>query len=306
VDLYPNNPTGHFRLGVVAREQGKYDDAARDFATTIRLNPRSPQLRNLYWNMAYCKVWGGRDQEGLEWADHAMDAAGALPAWRLRYLLELRAVAYVRTGDIETAKRVATDLNDRYPLATWRDHAPDDPGSQQARERAQSFVDALRAAGVRDHVDPDADFGVVPDDVLHTEIGTGTPTTAPGVTTLSTAQLAGMLQEDKKPLVIDTMAISWYRSIPGAVGLELTFQSLQGTFTDEAQKRIEQKLRKLTGGDMTKPIVAMGLNSVSFDGYDLALRLRHAGYTNVYWYRGGREAWEVAGMPEDVVRPSDW
>jgi adenylate cyclase len=314
VDLYPNNPTGYFRLGVAAREEGKYDEAAQYFATAIRLNPRSPQIRNLYWNMAFCSVWGGRDQEGLEWANRAIGAAGDLPAWRLRTLFDLRIAAHVRTGDIETAKRLATDLNDRYPFATWREHAPDDPGSQQARERAQSFIDALRAAGMRDHVDPDADFGVAPDDVLHAELGTairtntlaaGTPTTAPGVTTLSTAQLAGILQ-DRKPLVIDTMAFSWYRSIPRAVGLEFTYENLQGNFTDETQKRIEQKLRKLTGGDMTKPIVAMGWNSVSFDGYDLALRLRHAGYTNVYWYRGGREAWEVAGIPEAVVRPADW
>ena len=155
---------------------------------------------------------------------------------------------------------------------------------------------------------------MAPDDVLHAGLGgyfqantlaAGTPTTAPGVTTLSTAQLADMLQ-DRKPLVIDTMVFSRYRSIPGAVGLELTYESLLGSFSDETQKHIEQKLHKLTGGDMTKPIVAMGWNSVTFDGYDLALRLRHAGYKNVYWYRGGREAWEVAGMPEDVVRPADW
>jgi hypothetical protein len=57
---------------------------------------------------------------------------------------------------------------------------------------------------------------------------------------------------------------------------------------------------------MPKPIVAVGWNVVSFEGYNLALRIRHAGYTNVYWYRGGREAWEVAGKPEDVVRPADW
>ena len=54
---------------------------------------------------------------------------------------------------------------------------------------------------------------------------------------------------------------------------------------------------------MAKPIVAMSFNAARFDGYNLTLRLRHAGYTNVYWYRGGREAWEVAGMPEDVVGP---
>ena len=52
--------------------------------------------------------------------------------------------------------------------------------------------------------------------------------------------------------------------------------------------------------------VAVGFNVAQFDGYNLALRIRHAGYTNVYWYRGGREAWEVAGKPEDVMRPADW
>jgi hypothetical protein len=72
------------------------------------------------------------------------------------------------------------------------------------------------------------------------------------------------------------------------------------------QKRLELKLRALTGGDMTRPIVAMSFNVAYFDGYNLALRVRHAGYTNVYWYRGGREAREVSGKPEDAVRPADW
>jgi adenylate cyclase len=30
------------------------------------------------------------------------------------------------------------------------------------------------------------------------------------------------------------------------------------------------------------------------------------GYPNVYWYRGGREAWEVAGLPETAVNMQDW
>jgi hypothetical protein len=53
-------------------------------------------------------------------------------------------------------------------------------------------------------------------------------------------QLADLLQ-DGKPLVVDTMAFTWYRSIPGAVGLEFSrYENLQGTFSDETQKRIEQ------------------------------------------------------------------
>jgi adenylate cyclase len=158
---------------------------------------------------------------------------------------------------------------------------------------------------MRDHIDPDADFGVAPTDVLHLEFEGKTPTTVPGVTTITTEQLAGML-EDKKPLVIDTMWNTWYRSIPGAVGLGFFHGHTHGTFTDEVQKRLEAKLHQLTDGDIAKPIVAVGWNSVSFDGYNLALRIRHVGYTNVYWYRGGREAWEVAGKPEELVRPADW
>jgi adenylate cyclase len=95
------------------------------------------------------------------------------------------------------------------------------------------------------------------------------------------------------------------RSVPGAVGLDFS-GDVHGTFTDRVQKRLERKLLELTDGDTAMPIVAMSFNAAHFDGYNLALRIHHVGYTDVYWYRGGREAWEVAGMPEDVVRPADW
>jgi len=131
-----------------------------------------------------------------------------------------------------------------------------------------------------------------------------TPGSAPGVTTIDTEQLAGML-EHTRPLVVDPLIASWWRSIPGAVGLDFHFIT-GGSFTDERQRRLERKLRELTGGNLNAPIVALGFNVATFDGYNLALRIRHAGYTNVYWYRGGREAWEVAGMPEAETRPADW
>ncbi len=304
IDLYPNNPEGYFRLGVLARQEGRLDECAEYFARNIRLNPRSSQSKTQYWNMAYCLITAGHDREGLEWADRTMAAPGSLPSFRENLLLGRRAVAYFRTGDVETAKRLAAELNARFPFETWRARFPDDPDSETERNRYRSIQEALKAAGGRDHLDPDADFGVAPDNVLHEDLEGKTPTTAPGVTTVNTEQLASMLKT-QKPLVIDTMDASWYRSVPGAVGLDISGNT-HGTFTDAVQKRLEQKLRALTGDDMAKPIVAMGFNVARFDGYNLALRLRHAGYTNVYWYRGGREAWEVAGKPEDVVRPADW
>ena len=75
---------------------------------------------------------------------------------------------------------------------------------------------------------------------------------------------------------------------------------------DATQSRLRKKMRELTKGDLATPIIAVGWNSERFDGYNLALRLLALGYTNVYWYRGGREAWEVAGLPETQVDTRDW
>ena len=65
-------------------------------------------------------------------------------------------------------------------------------------------------------------------------------------------------------------------------------------------------MQELTKGDFSTPIVAVGWNSERFDGRNLALRLVALGYTRVYWYRGGREAWEVANLPETDLIVQDW
>jgi adenylate cyclase len=65
-------------------------------------------------------------------------------------------------------------------------------------------------------------------------------------------------------------------------------------------------MRELTAADLNKPIVAVGWNVERFDGLNLALRLAALGYTQVYWYRGGREAWEVAGQPVTELAMQEW
>jgi hypothetical protein len=79
-----------------------------------------------------------------------------------------------------------------------------------------------------------------------------------------------------------------------------------GSLSDWTQDRLRQKMLALTRDDLSRPIVSVGFNSERFDGRNLALRLVALGYTNVYWYRGGREAWEVAGLPETAVDAQNW
>ena len=100
------------------------------------------------------------------------------------------------------------------------------------------------------------------------------------------------------------MTNTWGRSIPGADGL--AFVGLRGDFTDVAQHRPRLKMRELLDDDRDRPVVAVGWNSERFDRRNLALRLVALGYTHVYWYRGGREAWEVAALPEADVKMESW
>jgi adenylate cyclase len=102
------------------------------------------------------------------------------------------------------------------------------------------------------------------------------------------------LLEQQKPLVVDAMPLS--KSIQGAVGLMGV--GIGGNVLDEFQDRIRQKMTQLTNRDHNVPVVTVGWNAERYQGRNLALRLVALGYPNVYWYRGGREAWEVAGLPE--------
>ena len=189
-----------------------------------------------------------------------------------------------------------------WPFDTVRGHWPDDINPVFAGQ-VREYQEGLRRAGERDHAEEDADFGVPADALLRSNIAGLTPTTAPGGATIRTADLPRFMDE-RKPVIIDPLLYFWGRSLSGAVGLRNA--GIGGTITDGAQDRLRRKMAALTGGDLGKPIVAAGWNSERFDGRNLALRLVALGYTNVHWYRGGREAWEVAGLPEIELVPQEW
>ena len=76
--------------------------------------------------------------------------------------------------------------------------------------------------------------------------------------------------------------------------------------SDVFQERLARKMQQFAGGDRHMPIVTIGLNSERYQGRNLALRLVALGYDEVYWYRGGREAWMAAGLPAAEVALQDW
>lgn len=300
---YPNDDGAYNGLGHCLISTGRAEEAIPMIETAIRLDPRSGFNWSRYEEMGFALLLLGRDEESIVWTQRALAAnPNNNAANRARFNLRL-AAAQARLGRLDEAHRAIAEANRLWPYNTVRDHYPGDPSSRVLVQQIERFQAALRLAGERDHAEEDVDFGVAPDDRLHGDLSGPTPTTAPGVTTIRTAELERMLA-DQSPIIIDSLLYSWGRSIPGAVGLKHAGWS--ANTSDVTQDRLRRKVQELTKGDLSKPIVAVGWNSERFDGRNLALRLVALRYTQVYWYRGGREAWEVNGLPETEVDVQAW
>jgi len=211
------------------------------------------------------------------------------------------AAAQALFGDLDAARLSALEAKRLWPALTARGYPQFKIWNPTEIAQTNRIRDGLRAAGLRDAADEDADFGLTSDSVLHTNYESPTPTTVPGARTIRTPDLVKLLEE-RRPLVLDT--INWGLAIPGAVGL--WGAGIGGSMNDQFQDRLARKMHQLTAGNNAAPVVTVGFNSERYQGRNLALRLVALGYTEVYWYRGGREAWEVAGLMGTELALQDW
>jgi len=303
IELYPNRVEGFELLGMAKRFIGSPEETVELYEKSLRLNPLESNLSNRCSCMAYALLLVGRYAESIEWFERSLaanpQASDAIRGARYRSIASAQALI----GHVAAAQETMREADRLSPYATARIFVPDNPASPEQVKQINRLIEGLRLAGLPDHADADADFGVTSDSVLRQNLAGPTPVTVSGATTLSTTELVSFLK-DRKPLVIDAMLYFAGRSIPGVIGLRNA--GLGGGYSDTAQGRLRQKFLALTKGDPSTPIVTVGWNSLRFDGRNLALRLLALGYTNVYWYRGGREAWEVAGLPETQVDIQDW
>lgn len=74
-----------------------------------------------------------------------------------------------------------------------------------------------------------------------------------------------------------------------------------GQFYAAEKSRFATALENMTGGDKTRPLVFLCLNSECWWSYNAALRALEAGYEDVIWYRGGTDAWRGASL--EWIRP---
>lgn len=173
-----------------------------------------------------------------------------------------------------------------------------------AAARALAYAALILAAGVRaqpatgenGYADESRDWGIAPTNQLRQQPYHGpTPLQIPGAQVMQTRQLQAMLAGPGSPILIDVLSDPGHLTLAGAVWLS---GAGRGTnFLDPVQSVLTQLLRQLTGDDKSRPMVFFCASAECWLSYNAALRAVAAGYSRVYWYRGGVEAWVAAGLP---------
>jgi rhodanese-related sulfurtransferase len=179
-----------------------------------------------------------------------------------------------------------------YPLADY-----------YAREVGGPFIALLP-----DHVSEDADTGLSMTEGVGSDSLIGlTPIGAPGVSIVKTSELRGLIGngEDgasgESPLLLSTNCSDCLRiAIPGTNFVPDSYRN--GALDDAKRRALKVLVDRLLHGDRTRRVITYSWDAASWNARNLAIELVALGYPNVSWYRGGLEAWDVAGLPETRLK----
>lgn len=136
------------------------------------------------------------------------------------------------------------------------------------------------------------DHGVPAQRQLQANLHGPTPTSIPGGQVITTDRLLGLYQQGQQNGLLVFHVLGPGQTLPhaqNAVGA-----SQPGSFDDPTQQEFGQYLQQVTQGNKRRPMVFYCLNTQCWMSYNAALRAIQMGFTQVYWYRGGIEAWQYA------------
>jgi PQQ-dependent catabolism-associated CXXCW motif protein len=134
------------------------------------------------------------------------------------------------------------------------------------------------------------DYGVAPQPQLQANMHGPTPTSIPGGQVITTDRLLGLYQQGQQNGLLVFHVLGPGPTLPNAQNAAPASQA--GSFDDQTQQQFGQYLQQVTQGNTGRPMVFYCLNTQCWMSYNAALRAIRMGYSQVYWYRGGIEAWQ--------------
>jgi PQQ-dependent catabolism-associated CXXCW motif protein len=120
-----------------------------------------------------------------------------------------------------------------------------------------------------------------------------TPTAVAGAKVVDAAGVSAMMNSARPPILLDVATGQERRSLPGSVWLPGA--GACDRENPRVQARLEARVAELTGADKGRPLVVFCASRNCWLSYNAALRLAHAGYTDLAWFRDGTEGWQRSG-----------
>ncbi|MFM9972770.1 MAG: rhodanese-like domain-containing protein [Burkholderiales bacterium] len=155
---------------------------------------------------------------------------------------------------------------------------------------------ALQQSVAWSFADEERDWGVPPTrDIRQAPYSAPTPTEIAGARLIFTGQLHNMLVMMPAPVLIDVAGGDEHVTLRGAFWIPGMGRG--NHFLDPIQAQTVELLEKLTNGDKSRPLVFFCVNAQCWLSYNASLRAVAAGYQQVFWYRGGIQAWAEADLP---------
>jgi PQQ-dependent catabolism-associated CXXCW motif protein len=144
----------------------------------------------------------------------------------------------------------------------------------------------------------DRDWGVpATRDIRQAPYTAPTPLEVPGARLVTTPALVKLIGSLPAPLLIDVAGGEGHVTLKGSLWLP---NAGRGThYFDPVQAELAGQLERASAGDKARPLVFFCVNALCWLSYNAALRAVALGYTRVYWYRGGIQAWLDAALPTD-------
>jgi rhodanese-related sulfurtransferase len=98
------------------------------------------------------------------------------------------------------------------------------------------------------------------------------------------------------PLLLSTNCpLCFDIDIPGAVSVPAPY--IRSPLNNQARQDLKSWVDRQLDGQTSRRLITFSWNAERWHARNLALELVALGYPNVSWYRGGMEAWDVAGYP---------
>lgn len=135
------------------------------------------------------------------------------------------------------------------------------------------------------------------------------PQQLPGSTVIDTPALQTLLSQTPPPVLIDVYRRQWlqgrfiedqvHANLPGSHWLANTGD---GELTPQWQAYLARNLETLTAGNRARALVFY-CRADCWLSWNAVKRAAAMGYTSLYWYRDGLDAWEAAHLPTTPAQP---